>query len=376
VAHDTLEGNRRRGIPRQTGNAIALTDAIEGTLADFLAAQIGSLDAVDPALGGLARTTRDLVLAGGKRLRPTFAYWGWRGVTDAAEPVEPVLPALAALELMHTFALVHDDVMDESDTRRGRPTAHRIFAAQHTRGRRTGDPARFGSSAAILVGDLCLVWADQLLARTPMATATLFAVRSCYDRMRVEAVAGQYLDVLGENQPDAWTVEQALLVARLKTAGYTVQRPLQFGLALAGPADPAVDDAYARYGLLVGEAFQLRDDLLGVYGDPAVTGKPAGDDLRTGKPTTLLMLARRLATPAQRAELAPNSAGAVNPADGSGGLARLAQIIADTGAPDRVEDMIRERVSAAVALLATAPIGDDGRAALSELAVRATQRPA
>jgi geranylgeranyl diphosphate synthase type I len=248
VANDTLEQNRRHRIPRQAGRATALLDGIEGTLADFLAAQIASLDAVDPALGGLARTTRDLVLAGGKRLRPTFAYWGWRGVSD--DPIEPVLPALAALELMHTFALVHDDVMDESATRRGRPTAHRIFAAQHG--------ARFGTSAAILVGDLCLVWADQLLARAPLPTATLFAVRTRYDRMRLEAVSGQYLDILGETTPDEWSADRALLVARLKTASYTVQRPLQFGLALAGPSPDILDDAYERYGALVGEAFQLR----------------------------------------------------------------------------------------------------------------------
>ncbi|GIE96265.1 polyprenyl synthetase family protein [Paractinoplanes rishiriensis] len=382
MANDTLEGNRHRGIPRQAARVTVLIDAIEGTLADFLAAQTVALDGIDPALGGLARTARDLVLAGGKRLRPTFAYWGWRGVTQPGEPIEPLLPALAALELMHTFALVHDDVMDESATRRGRPTAHRIFAGQHASDGRSGDADRFGSTAAILVGDLCLVWADQLLARSPVATATLFAVRSCYDRMRVEAVAGQYLDVLGETKPGDWSVEQALLVARLKTAGYTVQRPLQFGLALAGPVDdPALDEAYARYGLLVGEAFQLRDDLLGVYGDPAVTGKPAGDDLRSGKPTTLLMLARRLATPAQQAELAYDPAGAVNPADGPGGpdhdqIARIAQVIADTGAPERVETMIRDRVAEAAAVLATAPIRPDSRAALNELAVRATQRPA
>jgi geranylgeranyl diphosphate synthase type I len=381
VSNDTLEGNRYRGIPRQTAGSAALVGAVEGTLADFLAAQIGALDAVDPALGGLARTTRDLVLAGGKRLRPTFAYWGWRAVTPPGEPLQPVLPALAALELMHTFALVHDDVMDESETRRGRPTAHRVFASQHDRAGRAGDPVRFGSTAAILVGDLCLVWADQLLARAPLATATLFALRSGYDRMRVEAVAGQYLDVLGECQPGDWSVERALLVARLKTGGYTVQRPLEFGLTLAGAADPAVGDAYARYGLLVGEAFQLRDDLLGVFGDPAVTGKPAGDDLRSGKPTTLLMLARRLATPAQRAELALVTAGAVHPAEGSGGpppalVDRLAQVITDTGAPDRIETMIGERVAAAVAVLAKAPIRADGRTALIELAVRATQRPA
>ncbi|WP_245665434.1 polyprenyl synthetase family protein [Actinoplanes subtropicus] len=332
MANDTLEGTGRR--------TPLLLDAIEGTLADFLGAQIVALDGTDPALGGLARTTRDLVLAGGKRLRPTFAYWGWRAVSD--DPVEPVLPALAALELMHTFALVHDDVMDESATRRGRPTAHRIFARQHG--------ARFGESAAILVGDLCLVWADQLLARTPMPAATLFAVRARYDRMRVEAVAGQYLDVLGERDPGQWSVERALLVARLKTASYSVQRPLQFGLALAGPASQAaLDDVFERYGALVGEAFQLRDDLLGVFGDPAVTGKPAGDDLRSGKPTVLRLLARGAAD---------------------------AEAIAATGAPEVVEAMIRERVASAVAVLADAPIADQARAALVELAVRATERPA
>jgi geranylgeranyl diphosphate synthase type I len=381
VGNDTLKGNRHRGIPRQAAPRHALIDAIEGTLADFLAAQIGLLDTVDPALGGFARTTRDLVLGGGKRLRPTFAYWGWRGVAAPGEPLDQVLPALAALELMHTFALVHDDVMDESDTRRGHPTAHRIFATQHVRGERLGDPIRFGTTSAILVGDLCLVWADQLLARAPLSTTTLFSVRSCYDRMRIEAVAGQYLDVLGETEPAAWSVERALLVARHKTASYTVQRPLQFGLALAGTTVPAADEAYGRYGAAIGEAFQLRDDLLGVYGDPAVTGKPAGDDLRTGKPTALLMLARQLATPAQRAELALDPAGAVIPADGSGGLTpaqieRRAQIIADTGAPARIEAMIRDRVADGVDALAEAPIHTDARTALTELAARATHRPA
>jgi len=386
MAKNTLERYPRQAISRRSGRD-AMLAAIEGTLADFLAGQVGTLEAVDPELGGFARISRDLVLGGGKRLRPTFAYWGWRGLVGADHPVEPVLPALATLELMHTFALVHDDVMDSSDTRRGAPTAHRTFAAEHARDRRRGDSEHFGAASAILVGDLCLVWADQLLARTPVDTATLFAVRACYDRMRMEAVAGQYLDVLGETRPDDWSVEQALRVARYKTASYTVQRPLQFGMTLAGP-DPSagsdgraladVDAAYLRYGETVGEAFQLRDDLLGVYGDPAVTGKPAGDDLRTGKPTALLMLAHQMATPTQRAALARDPAGAVIPADGSGGprLARLAEIIADTGAPERVEAMIRERVDEGVTAVMNAPIHPDARNALTELAVTASHRPA
>jgi geranylgeranyl diphosphate synthase type I len=381
VAQNTLEENRPSGVPLQAGSPRALQDAIEGTLADFLAAQIAALDAIDPAVGGFARTARDLVMVGGKRLRPTFAYWGWRGVIGPRAPLDPVLPALAALELMHTFALIHDDVMDGSATRRGLPTAHRVFAARHVRGAGHGDPDRFGEASAVLVGDLCLVWADQLLARAELPATTLFAVRSWYDRMRVEAVAGQYLDVLGETTPHDWTLDRALLVARHKTASYTVQRPLQLGMALAGRAKPGTEEAYGQYGLAVGEAFQLRDDLLGVFGDPAVTGKPFGDDLRTGKPTALLMLARRLATPEQRAELTPDPAGAVNPADSSGGstpaqIARQARIIAETGAPAAVEAMISERVADAVAAVANAPIDQEARAALIDLAVRATHRPA
>jgi geranylgeranyl diphosphate synthase type I len=381
VANHTLEQNRYASVPRQAVPQHALLGAIEGTLADFLSSHIVALDDLDPALGGFARTIRDAVLSGGKRLRPTFAYWGWRGAVGPDQPIDPVLPALGALELLHTFALVHDDVMDGSATRRNRPTMHRVFAAQHAHSGRVGDPAGFGTTSAILAGDLCLVWADQLLAGSPLPTGTLFEARACYDRMRVEAVAGQYLDVLGEAEPHAWSVERALLVARHKTASYTVQRPLQFGLALAVPVRPEaveIDAAYRRYGAAVGEAFQLRDDLLGVYGDPAVTGKPIGDDLRTGKPTALLMLARQLATPLQRAELNRDPAGGVIPADGSGGharrVARLAGIIAETGAPARVETLIAERVGEGIAALAGAPISDDARAALTDLAVSAAHR--
>jgi geranylgeranyl diphosphate synthase type I len=367
VANDILEESLRFGIPHQTAPPGGLASAVEATLAEFLSGQISALGDVDPALHRFASRTRDLVLAGGKRLRPTFAYWGWRGVVGPHAPVEPVLPALAALELMHTFALIHDDVMDDSATRRGNPTAHRIFAAEHSDAGRLGDPDRFGTTSAILVGDLCLVWADQLLARAAIDTATLFAARAGYDRMRIEAIAGQYLDVLGESEPGVWSLERALLVARLKTASYTVRRPLQFGLALAGPAEAdiaAIDEAYDRYGLAVGEAFQLRDDLLGVYGDPVVTGKPIGDDLRTGKPTALLMLAHRLATPAQRAEL-----GDAQP------VARRAEVIAETGAVAHLESLIRQRVDEGVEALAGAPIHDESHAALTDLAVTATHRP-
>ena len=390
VANKTLTEDRPGAIPRQAGHLDAPIAAVEGILADFLAGRVAQFDGVDTALGSFARGARDLVLRGGKRLRPTFAYWGWRGVVGPGEPVEPILPALGALELMHTFALVHDDVMDGSAIRRGGPSAHRMFAVQHAAAGRRGDPERFGATAAILVGDLCLVWADQLLNRSSVPTPTLHAARACYDAMRIEAVSGQYLDVLGEYEPEAWSVSRALLVAQHKTASYSVRRPLLFGRTLSGASGSEaaqVDAAYDRYGAAVGEAFQLRDDLLGAYGDPAVTGKPAGEDLRTGKPTALLMIAVQLASPAQRAELERDSAEAVFPADGFGGqnsrgcgvdsrVARLAEIIAETGAPARVERLIERRVVEGIAALNGAPIDPQARAALIDLAATAAHRPA
>ena len=397
MPNKTLTEDRRGAIPRQVGRVDVPIAAVEGMLADFLAGRIAQLDGVDTALGSFARSARDLVLRGGKRLRPTFAYWGWRGVVGPGEPVESIVPALAALELTHTFALVHDDVMDGSATRRGGPSAHRMFAAQHAAADRRGDPERFGANAAILVGDLCLVWADQLLNRSALPAPTLLAARACYDAMRIEAVSGQYLDVLGEFEPGAWSVSRALLVAQQKTASYSVRRPLLLGRTLTGGGGSEaarVDAAYDRYGAAVGEAFQLRDDLLGAYGDPAVTGKPTGEDLRTGKPTTLLMLAVQLATPAQRAELTRGSTEACFPAEGSGfpadgsgshdagrsGLdsrtARLAEIVAETGAPTQVEGLIERRVADGIAALNGAPIDPQARAALIDLAVTAANRPA
>ncbi|MGC4769168.1 polyprenyl synthetase family protein [Micromonospora sp. DT44] len=380
MANDAVAGNAIRVAPTEPGErddpvraVLAaytqdLITAVDETLSTFLTAEVDALTEIDAAMGGFASAARAAVLSGGKRIRSTFGYWGWRGAVGGDEPLPAVLPALAALELLHTFALVHDDVMDASTTRRGRPTAHVALAAQHVAAGHRGDPDRFGEAAAVLIGDLCMVWADKLLARATITPARLFEVRRCYDQMRVETVAGQYLDVLGENDPDSWSVDRALRVARYKTASYTVQRPLLFGARLATvTADDALITAYTRYGLAVGEAFQLRDDLLGVYGDPESTGKPAGDDLRVGKPTTLLMLARQLATPSQLR--------ALEQADGEP-VERLADVVAATGAVARVERMIAERVGDALAALDSAPVDRTARTALTGLATAATGRRA
>ncbi|MDI1462965.1 polyprenyl synthetase family protein [Catellatospora sp. KI3] len=349
-----------------------LPAAVERVLADFVREESAALMAVDPALQPLVSAARAAVLGGGKRVRPLFAYWGWRSAAGPHAPLHRVLPALAALELLHAFALVHDDVMDRSDTRRGRPTAHRQLAATHTAQRLRGDADRFGDAGAILVGDLCLVWADRLMARADVPAAVLATARAAYDRMRIEAVAGQFLDVLGDCAR-TWSPERALRTARLKTAGYTATWPLHFGAALAGSGGAAfahgpLGRAFTGYGLAVGEAFQLRDDLLGLYGEPAVTGKPVGDDL--GKPTMLLLLARQRATPAQAAELDAILA-APRPDVG-----RLAAAVRVTGAAEQLSDMIGERVADARAALGSAPMPEAVRDGLGELAAAVAWRAA
>jgi geranylgeranyl diphosphate synthase, type I len=348
----------------------ALHSAVETTLSDFLARESVALESADPALGALMDLARRCVLACGKRLRPTFAYWGWRGLSGRSPELDAVVPALAGLELLHAFALVQDDVMDGSTTRRGRPTAHQVLAAEHAAAGRAGSADWFGSAGAVLLGDLLLVWADRIQMEARVPPAALLAARRHYDEMRIATIAGQYLDVLSDTESNVWSVDRALRVARLKTAGYTVTGPLLLGAALAVEEPPIpVADAYRTYGAAVGEAFQLRDDLLGVFGDPAVTGKPAGDDLRTGKPTVLLLLARRLATPTQRKALR-------QPPGDVADLAQLADVVAETGAVEAVEAMVERRTEIAMEALAGAPIEAASRSALADLAITATSRRA
>ena len=348
--------------------------AVAAALAGFLADQRETLAAIEAALTPVVDEVCALA-EGGKRLRPLFAYWGWRGVAadspGLAEDDDAVLRAVAALEFVHASALVHDDVMDGALTRRGRPATHVGFAGRHDAAGLGGDADAFGVGAAILVGDLALVWSDELLRRSGISPAALARARAVWDTMRTEVTAGQYLDLLraagGLPGP-----EGALTVARYKSAGYTVQRPLQLGAAIAG-AGPRAADAYTAIGLPLGEAFQLRDDVLGVFGDPAVTGKSVDDDLREGKQTLLIALAEREADRAGRRLLA-DSLG--DPAAGPAQFDALRQLIESTGARSRVEERIAERTVLARRAIADAPIAEDARRALDALAVAATTRAA
>ncbi len=236
---------------------------MQQALDDFVALQLPELAAVGEELAPLADALVQLV-AGGKRLRPAFCYWGFLGA--GGDDGEPIVAAAAALELFQACALIHDDVMDGSDTRRGRPAAHRSFAALHRGSGWQGDPEAFGTGAAILLGDLCLVWSDEMLARSGFSDHELARADRVFATMRSELMGGQYLDLL-EQARGGGSVERARRVARYKSAKYTIERPLHLGAALAGAGQDLLD-AYTAYGMPLGEAFQLRDDLLGVFGDP------------------------------------------------------------------------------------------------------------
>ncbi|WP_369137650.1 polyprenyl synthetase family protein [Modestobacter versicolor] len=348
--------------------------AVESALRAFLTEQRATLAGMAAELEPVADEVA-AVAGGGKRLRPAFAYWGWRGFVSpddaAAEADDAVLRAVAALELVHSSALVHDDVMDAAVTRRGRPSTHVGFADRHGGLSLDGDGSAFGVGAAILVGDLALVWSDELLRRSGISADALARARPVWDTMRTEVTAGQYLDLLraagGLPGPAG-----ALKVARYKSAGYTVQRPLQLGAALAG-AGPDALDACSAIGLPLGEAFQLRDDVLGVFGDPAVTGKSADDDLREGKRTLLVSLTEEGSDAAGRALLT----GALgNTAAGAEQLDGVRALMTRCGALDRVEERIAEQTARAREAIATAPLADDARRALDALAVAATTRTA
>jgi geranylgeranyl diphosphate synthase type I len=308
-----------------------------------------------------------LAVAGGKRLRASFCYWGFRAVSPVDDETA-LIRACASLELLHASALVHDDVMDASDTRRGRPATHRALESEHRAAGWDGRAEHYGAAGAILLGDLLLAWADELLRRSGFSWTALGPALEVFDLMRSEVIAGQFLDVSVQARGEA-SVETAMTVLRYKSARYSVERPLNLGAALAG-ASAAHQEALSGFGLPLGEAFQLRDDQLGVFGDPSVTGKPAGDDLVEGKRTVLVAHALAAAPPADAERLdtmlgTPMSASEVG---------ELQQIIKASGAAETVERTIGQLTDQALAALESAPIDTEARAALTALADAATRR--
>ena len=312
-------------------------------------------------------------MARGKYLRSTFAYLGWL----CGQPESSVAArASGSLELLHAFALIQDDVMDESASRRGLPTVHVHLADWHRGTGRRDDSDRFGRSAATLLSDLCLIWSERMLREAGLPTAGLQRAWPVYDLMRSELAVGQYSDLLNDllnEDTGTPTLAVVLDIARRKSGNYSVRHPLELGAAMAGcPA--LVVGSLRRYGTLIGEAFQLRDDLLGVFGDPAVTGKPLGDDLRQQKATSVIVLARELGSPSQRDGFDALARPSRQEEDQECRVERWQQLIEETGARDRIEQLIADRVTAATALLRGARLPALPHEALALLADRCTSR--
>jgi len=357
-----------------------LVDLVQERIDEFLEERTPQLTGIAPEIGDFLGFSRDL-LAGGKRFRALFCYWGWQSVStpgvgfdlaeDASDDLPAVVSAAAALEVFHAAALVHDDIMDNSDTRRGRPAAHKRFESLHADNAWLGSPSAFGESAGLLLGDLLLGWSDEVFddgLRTLSSATSAAAARREFNRMRTEVTVGQYLDIVEENawrnHPESELLPRAHRVIVYKSAKYSVEAPLAIGAALGGATDEQTA-SLRGFGLPLGIAYQLRDDLLGVFGDPAVTGKPAGDDLREGKRTVIIALARTM-LPANARTMLDELLG--DPELDAQQVQVLQGVIRDSGAIDRVERIISHNVGLAKEALENAPLSASARSQLTELA--------
>ena len=363
----------------------AFRDAVSAEITAFLTEQSAVLDSMGPELVPVHLMASQM-LCGGKRMRPAFCVWGY--VAAAGMPndfeLKPLLAAAGSLDVLHVSALVHDDLMDSSDLRRGRPAAHRQFEALHANAGWLGDSAAFGKAGAILLGDLLVMWSAQMLHGAGVEQSALERTLPIVEAMRTEVTCGQYLDMVAQAHPLRQrapaigslrpTIELALddasRVVEYKAARYTVQRPSQIGAALGGGNDELYF-ALGAYGSPLGRAFQFRDDLLGVFGDPQITGKPAGDDLREGKRTVLVAHAYAHASDAgQKLLLQRLGDSGLDEA----GVSELQQVITESGAREAVESMINDNYERALKALHDTEMTDEGCAGLTTLADAAVRR--
>ncbi|MGV3113864.1 polyprenyl synthetase family protein [Corynebacterium freneyi] len=351
--------------------------AVTGALTDFFDARSTMVADVDEEFSRVIGALSDFTLLGGKRVRPAFAWAGWlgaggdKGKYADVEDAEAVFRSVCALEFIQACALIHDDIIDASDTRRGNPTVHKIFEARHRDNGWRGDAVHYGHSVAILAGDIALAWADDMFHGSGLTDAARNRAREPWWRMRTEVLGGQLLDITAEASGDS-RVGVAEKVNRYKTAAYTIERPLHIGAAIAGAGDDIVD-AYRGFGTDIGIAFQLRDDQLGVFGDPEVTGKPAGDDLREGKRTVLVATAleRLRMTDPDGAHHLDEKLGRVHGLDD---VAEMRDLIRASGADEQIELEIDRLTRRGLEALESAPIVEEQRERLADMGRRATAR--
>jgi geranylgeranyl diphosphate synthase, type I len=335
-----------------------LRRAVVDVVTEFVAARC--TDVLEPSGIDVAGEILLEFVGGGKCLRSAFMYLGWLCGAPASDAA---VSATASLELLHAFALLQDDVMDGSASRRGRPAAHIQFADWHRRRGLSGSSRRFGESAAILLGDLCLVWAERMLRDSGLPSHCLQRAWPRYDAMRTELAVGQFADVASDVR-DMPTMESVMTVARLKSGNYTVRRPLEIGAAMADCGERLLA-RLGEYGSAVGEAFQLRDDVLGIFGSPAVTGKPSGGDLIERKATSVVVAARQFADATTRRQLLELE---TSDRIDESALDHWRNLILATGAVQWIEQLITDRVAAAEKALDGSGIGDPVTTALVDMA--------
>lgn len=359
-AHDTASADH--GFVAAVGQRLEAYLNEQRTRASAISAS------AEPMVGAIAT-----LAAGGKRMRALLCWWGWQGA--GGDPGDPsILDAAVALELFQAAALIHDDIVDRSDTRRGAPSVHRSFEGRHREAQWRQDAEHFGVSAAVLTGDLCLALSEELFAAAADTAGTAPAARQRFNTMRFEVMVGQYLDVLDEVEIPAQDARAALSRARTvlqyKSAHYSTVHPLALGGILAGASAELVE-AYGHFSLPLGEAFQLQDDLLGVFGDPLVTGKPAGDDLREGKRTELVAHALDLLPSTEASEL---DASLGDSAMTAAEVHRLQDLLTSSGARDRVEQEVADLGSQAMKALSDLDVPEPVRTGLDRLAQRILSR--
>ena len=326
-------------------------------LSSFLAVEEDRWSDFDNELASPVAEIRRLVSSGGKRLRPAFCHWGFVGAGGDPES-STSLDTGAALELLHAFALFHDDIMDGSLTRRGAAVTHEVFAERHRTSGGSGEARRYGEGIAILVGDLAFVYSDQLMGDAPRAA------REIWHELRIELNIGQLLDLIGtsNNERRRYKTER---ICRYKSGKYTIERPLHLGAMLAAPErQQELLPLLSAYGLPLGDAFQMRDDVMGAFGDTALTGKPVGDDLREGKPTPLMAIAVERANTSQLTVLEKVGRDSLSDED----VRRAQEAIRESGALDEMETLIGSLTDQAIESLKVLPFLDSAKQELESLA--------
>jgi geranylgeranyl diphosphate synthase type I len=367
----TVSGYRCRVVTEVKTTIETVRADIRSALAEYLAGQRSYLTSIASELVPVCDALDEFLLDGGKRLRPLFAYAGL--LASGAAPKKEIIRAISSLELLQACALIHDDLMDRSDTRRGKPAIHRHFENLHQSHAMNGLATQFGEAAAVLLGDLALVWSDQMLNTSAIPTSSLLAAHKIHDEMRVELMAGQYLDVR-EAGEKTYSAERSLRIARYKSGKYTIERPLHIGAVIGKPeANAPLLDALSRYGLPLGEAFQLRDDMLGIFGDPTVTGKPAGDDLREGKRTVLIAMTLESLNDSDKTELLSHLGKADISAEK---IEELRALITNSGAVEKVEKLIEKLTNESLVAIEDPSIHPSSREFLTYIALSAVKRSA